>query len=108
MPCYQVQSVSVVFKVAHRDLLEKALRVLGWNSVESAGDSARLTIGPYGSSIVLDLRNGAASFREDQQNLFNELKRAYSRQAINFAAKLGGWQIKNKSATKGQLVRGCL
>ncbi len=107
MPCYTVQTVSVAFKVAHVDLLELAIRALGWSSVESY-DRNKLVVGPIGVSLVINLATGQAEVRADQQPRLNELKRAYSHEAIKLAAKLGGWQVKNLSSTSGQLVRGCL
>lgn len=107
MPCYQVQTVSVEFHVAHVDLLEQAVRSLGWSSVVSA-DRRRWTVGPYMQSIAIDLDAGKADVRIDQRIYLNQLKRAYSQQAVKLAAKLGGWQLKSLTATKGQLLRGVL
>jgi len=114
MPCYQVQTVSVEFKIAHRDLLDKALDALARDTIGSeamgwvrdwniAGTFCRLQNG-----IELDLRIGKASMQASQQGQLNELKRAYSQQAIKLAAKLNGWQLKSKNNLNGQLVRGVL
>jgi hypothetical protein len=103
MPCYTVQTVSVAFKVAHIDLLEKAAKSLGYNYAKIGNV---VTLSSPGAVVKVDLTRGVA-VAQDQQ-LVNELKRAYSQQAIKLAAKLGGWQVKNLSSTNGQLVRGCL
>jgi len=103
MPCYQVQTVSVAFHVAHVDLLRKAAESLGY-TYGAAG--ATITLLSVGSIIKVDLVNGTAVAQD--QRIVDELKRAYSQQALKLAAKLGGWQMKNLTATKGQLLRGCL
>jgi hypothetical protein len=103
MPCYQVQTVSVAFKVAHVDLLEKAAKQLGYGYAK-IGNS--VTLSSPGAALKVDL--GAGRCIAQDQQLVNELKRAYSQQAIKLAAKLGGWQVKNLSSSKGQLVRGRL
>jgi len=104
MPCYQVNKVSVEFKIAHRDLLDKALDALGmardWNVAKTF---CRLTNG-----IELNLRTGKADIRSDQQVYLNAIKRAYSQQAVKLAAKLNGWQLKTTNNLQGQLVKGSL
>ena len=104
MPCYQVQKVSVEFKAAHADLLEKAIQSLGW---QYDWNVAR-TFCRLGNGIELDLRSGQATVNQGQQSKLNELKRAYSQQAVKLAAKLGGWQVKSITANKGQLLKGML
>lgn len=103
MPCYTVSEVNVTFKVAHVDLLAKAAKQLGYGYARIGN---AITLSSPGAVVKVDLLRGIA-VAQDQQ-LVNELKRAYSQQAIKLAAKLGGWQVKNLSSTSGQLVRGCL
>ena len=105
MPCYEVKTVSVEFKVAHRDLLDKALDALGWTRDWNVAKTfCRLQNG-----IEIDLRIGKASMQASQQASLNMLKRAYSQQAVKLAAKLNGWQLSPaKNKLKGQLVKGAL
>ena len=105
MPCYQVQSVSVEFKAANATLLDRAIEDLGWaRDWNVAKTFCRLSRG-----IELDLRNGKATIRPDQQHQLNELKRSYSRQAVLLAARQNVWQLKwDVTKSKGQFMKGAL
>ncbi len=103
MPCYTVNEVSVTFKVAHVDLLRKAAESLGYD-YSKIGNT--VTLSSLGAVVKVDLVKGVALAQS--QTLVNALKRAYSLQAVKLAARLGGWQLKAASDSKGQLVRGCL
>ena len=109
MPCYQVQSVSVEFHVAHRDLLDKAIKALGWNAHVNGTDYTICT-DLTSRNLLLNLATGKATVYDGQVgvNKLNALKRAYSQEAIKLAAKLGGWQVKPTSSNQGNLVRSCL
>ena len=115
MPCYEIKTVSVEFKVAHRDLLVKALDALARDSVGSEAMGWRQdwngakTFCRLANGIELDLRIGKASMQASQQANLNALKRTYSQQCVKLAAKLNGWQLSpTKNELKGQLVRGAL
>jgi hypothetical protein len=104
MPCYQVNKVSVSFTAAHADLLEKAMQSLGWQYDWNVAK----TFYRLNNGIELNLTTGQASVNQGQQPLLNELKRAYSHQAIKMAADLRGWKVNNLTANKGQLLKGVL
>jgi hypothetical protein len=93
MPCYEVRTVSVEFRAENRALLDAAIRSLsgGLAVVEQSYDG-RLNLG-YGA-IKLDLDAGRAEVRDGYQGHLNELKRAYSREAIKAAAKRCQWSCK--------------
>jgi len=90
MPCYEVRTVSVEFKAENRKLLDAALDKIG--SIHCTLADGRLVID--GGVIVLDLANGKAVVQDGQQNQLNELKRAYSREAVKAAAKKCQWSCK--------------
>lgn len=106
MPCYEVNKVSVAFKAAHADLLEKAIQSLGWTHAKDF--NATDTTYVLGNGIRLNLTTGQATVNQGQQPMLNELKRAYSHQAIKMAADLRGWKVNNLTANKGQLLKGVL
>lgn len=101
MPCWEVRTMSVEFKAAHADLLDKALDSLGlvrdWNGAKTY---CRLSNG-----IELDLRSGKAAIQPDQQGKLNELKRAYSMEALKKVAVQNRWTVSKSKATKGTLIR---
>lgn len=101
MPCYEVRTLSVEFKAEHIDLLEKALDSLGWiRDWNGAKTFCRLNNG-----IELDLRTGKATIQEGQQDRLNQLKRAYSMEALKQVTVKNRWQINKIKATKGSLIR---
>ena len=106
MPCWEVNTVSVEFHAKHVALLEKAFESLDW--VRDLYWNADKSLCRLPNGIELDLRAGRAECPVSQQPRLNELKRAYSKQAIKLAAKLGGWQNQNLTQTKGNLLRGVM
>jgi len=98
MPCYQVNLISVVFKIENIDLLAQAAKVLGW-SFERNGDQVRV------GNINVSLGLGKA-FSVNQGSI-NQLKRQYSIQAVKLASKAKGWVLeswKEKDGTKSTVA----
>ncbi len=106
MPCWQVQTVSVEFHAKHRELLEKAIKALGWSSSKTENGYS-VDCGGW-SAMKINLITGKAIIDSNQQNKLNLLKQEYSRQAINMVAKLSGWQNSKLTSLKGQLLRSYL
>lgn len=104
MPCYQVRTMSVEFHAEYADLLEKAINNLGWSTIRRGN---LWTTGPVGQSMSIDLDVGQATIKEGQQGFLNELKRAYSAQAIKAVAAKNRWtaNFTNAAKTKGQFIR---
>lgn len=103
MPCYTVQTMSVEFQAKNKELLISALNQLGWHFVCS---NQTIAVRHLGRSFSIDLTNHRASIQSDQQQHLNELKRAYSTQAIKQVAAINKWQIANVKGNRGQFVRG--
>ena len=102
MPCYEVQRISVEFHAENKELLMKALKSLGWKHEIRTDGKVSIDY----NTIVLDLEKGKAEMESYQQDRLNQLKRAYSQQAIAAACKQNLWM--NKTAgdkMKGQFVR---
>ena len=74
MPCYQVQTVSVEFHAKNRELLDKAIKELGWRVSENSARA--MVVYPTNSynALTLDLQTGHAAFADGQQSKLNELK----------------------------------
>ncbi len=90
MPCYEVRTLTVEFRAENRTLLDAAIKAIGSYAGEQFGD--RLYID--GGDIVLDLAAGMAEVRTGYQGRLNELKQAYSREAVKAAAKRVNWACK--------------
>ena len=93
MPCWTVQRMSVEFKVANVGLLKSALKRLGWTYNEQG---TRLIIG----EITLHLDTQKAELPVSAQPRLNQLKRAYSWEAIQTASRAKGWTATTTNATQ--------
>ena len=90
MPCYEVRTMNVEFKVENRELLDAAIRA----SSLQVTDKGDRTITFEWGKVVLDLKTGTAAVEDGCQGRLNELKRAYSRECVKFAAKKMQWGVK--------------
>jgi len=100
MPCWEVRTVSVEFKADNRALLNAAIEELGWRHQVASNGEVIIN----GGDITLDLVRERATVRDSQQAALNQLKQAYSRQAVKSAAKRFNWACKmqgnNATVTK--------
>lgn len=92
MPCYTTQRQSVEFKVEHFDLLEKAIKALGY---EPRRVDARWIA--FNAIRSIKIGNGKIDVDERDLKVIDQLKQAYSREAVKQAASRFGWAIKQKS-----------
>ncbi len=104
MPCYTVRTMSVEFRAAHADVLEEALRSLGWTFTRLARGYL-VDCDRSAWSMRLNLDVGTAELRPDQQPRLNELKRAYAAAALGRVAAANRWKI---TSQPGQPLRGVL
>ena len=81
MPCYEVNTFSIEFKAKNIRLLEKI-------GAEISSDRKEA----YWKGVYIDLEKGIATC--SSQSLINELKQAYSIEAVKQSAKMQGWQVK--------------
>jgi len=93
--------MSIEFKAAHADLLEKALNTLGL-SYNTNYNTQEFFVG---AGIQINLKSGKATIQEGQQDLLNQLKRAYSMEAIKQVAVKNRWVVSKSKPTKGSLIR---
>jgi len=100
MPCYLVQTVSVVFKVENVDLLIQALRELDYVGQRN-GDTL------YVGAFTFDLVKGTVDYRDraGYADKLNAIKRGYSYAAIDAVAKKRKWIHKQTAENKGTLRR---
>lgn len=115
MPCYQIRTISVEFKVGNIDLLRKAIeKVAAKGSIcEFKGvhtGTQRIDFyDPAGTRYQLNLDSGkliSTSLNETQLGKFsNLLKRAYSEQVIDEVARKQKWLKKKMGENRYQLQR---
>jgi hypothetical protein len=104
MPCYQVRTYSVEFKAHNRAILDLALKSLDWIREPTGSDKV---LSFQNGAIVINLDKGTAQIRAGYQEKLNALRRSYSRQAVNAAAKRMGWQVGTAVGVqdKGRLMK---
>jgi len=78
----------VKFSVKHVSLLESAAKKLNLN-FEQRGRLCR--VGP----IIVDLEKGEATVAKTEQGLLNQLKVAYSKEAIAMVARQFNWSMQS-------------
>jgi len=93
MPCYEVRMISVKFKIGNASLLEQALKSLGLMHTVFPNRKLITTEG-----ISLDLESGKAIVLDGYQDRLNQIKQAYSREAVKVAAKKFAWATKTQGS----------
>lgn len=108
MPCYEIVTASVEFKVRNQDLFEKTLKRMGFQKLNERHGVLNVRT-DEGNDIAFDLANGKVSSEDYRQTAFdrklNAFKRAYSVQAIEEMAKKKKWILKQQSVNTFQLKR---
>ena len=100
MPCYQINLVTVEFKVKHINLLEAAAKALGWSWSQGSGSKVVVA-----GTVRINMEQGTARVDSYNSNSVNRLKVEYSRQAVLLAAKKQKWFVKQQSTQKLELRR---
>ena len=95
MPCDTVRTVTLDLTVADNEVLLRGLKAAGFTVYEQrVGISARSK-----SGALITIANGKASVEEGDEAVVNEVKRAYSNEAVRTAAKRFGWTTKQDAKT---------
>ena len=102
MPCYQIVTVSVEFKVESAERLKKALEKLGFNVDEYKG---QIDADSRKGFFRFDLNKGKINFERGLESRVNEIKREYSKVTLEEIAKKKKWLLKSKGANKFQMVK---
>ena len=105
MPCYQVVTVSVEFKVESKERLEKALQQLGYD-VRTYNNV--LSVYKLGYNFEINLEKEKINFQKGNwkaSEKINEIKREYSKVSLEEIAKKKKWILKNKGANKFQMIK---
>ena len=86
MTCYQVNLISVTFKVENISIFEQAAKALGW-AFQRNGNLI------VAGRVMVNLSQGKA--QSSSQEAINQLKRQYSVQAVKLASKAKGWVLES-------------
>jgi frataxin-like iron-binding protein CyaY len=105
MPCWEVNTMSVQFSAKHLDVLKRAVDALGWYLYEGQFGDVITVQTDRGQNIIINKAAGEATIAVDTQSALNQLKVAYSQQALKKAAKAKGWAYNATTAQKGHLTR---
>lgn len=107
MPCDQIQEVTLDFGKADTAIMKMTLEGLGWKVHSLTAKSLSATKG----NESLTFANGEFSVRNSDRYTGStsldlaEVKRNYSKQTVNFAAKKFGWNVKWESEFKAKVIK---
>jgi hypothetical protein len=102
MPCYTVRETTVDLGAADRKILIDGLRAAGFTVVDQ-GDFLDLRKNDGTSATVRP--DGRVAFYAGQERVVNEIKRAYSAEAVRVAAKRFGYTLTTDRQT-GRITAG--
>jgi len=106
MPCYQVRTVSIEFKIGNMELLKKALEKINAQVVRQ--DENGITFNKGYDQFTISFLNSKINSNIDVKELTsvsNSIKRAYSEVVIDELAKKQRWIKKQMGAGRYQLQR---
>jgi hypothetical protein len=89
MPCFTTSRMSVDFKAEHFDLLEEAVKELGYGARRNSNS---LTF--YTSNGTVTIRDGKINLDDRDRKIIDPLKRAYSKEVLRRASSRYGWALK--------------
>lgn len=101
MPCDSIQLNSVELGKMNGALLTLALRELGATNVQITGRGAYFMLG----GVPVRIQDGRMIVRAGYEHLADRVKVAYSRQAVQYAAKKNGWKVKEVKPNVFQVVK---
>ncbi len=103
MPCDTQSIQSVNLAKAIPAILEDALKALGWNITESTATGiAAYKAGTYLSWVA---GKGLDVAGYDPQEAVMAVTKAYSKQAVSWAAKRAGWNVQQTAGDKLTVTR---
>lgn len=105
MPCYEIRTVNVEFKIENIEILQKALKSLQLHPVWEGKEQKIFLI----NEDAIDLKDGQYISRsgniESATSMANQVKRAYSIQVLDELAKKQKWMKKQLGENKFQFQR---
>jgi len=97
MPCWEIQTMSVDLIASNRDLLEQALKSLGYQYYRYGNDFEMGTMGIKGNKIY-----------GENMDKVNAIRRAYSIEVLKHVAKKkgwsGAWKMSGQNVTGNKVV----
>ena len=91
MPCFTVQEVSIALDVSDFGLLTKALQEMG--VVKNVDEKRGRILCRTREEGAFEYRDGKLKGENVSDDLVRRVKRAYSMQVVQTAAKRNGWKI---------------
>jgi len=109
MPCYEIRTVTVEFKIENFAILKKAIENEGFRITEASGTEGYIAFRNKAEdlfTIKLKEQNFKGTLDQKQMiDLSNQIKRAYSRQVISEVAQNQKWFKKEIRANNFVLQR---
>lgn len=102
MPCDQIVRMQVEWEARDPAMVEAAFRRAGLSAVQRAGSN----VSGYFRGTVVRWNGSRVSVDQSATEVVDELKRAYSREALGKAAKRYGWNIEERGGKLALKRRG--
>ena len=93
--------MSVEFKAANHDLLEKAITELGYRVTSNTANEIIF----YANGTYVSVGGGKIRLDKGMEHIIDQLKREYTKQAVKKAASRYGWASKETAQGKLTLTR---
>lgn len=105
MPCWEINLMTVEFKIENIDLLLEILKELGYSF--NVSDSRISFRDKQGRSYTIDTINKRVTMERSGSKIINEIKRKYSKKVMENMAKRNRWAVRTNpsSHNKYRLVR---
>lgn len=108
-----MNTMSIAFQAKYRNLLDAAIKELGWTVNETSKDVLEVRTAKYGDPMIIDLKAERAEISRYQQDDLNKLKVQYARETLKFATRQKAWTYRPQliqgqergRETQGQIVR---
>ncbi len=106
MPCNTITTQSIALAKAIPTILLNALEAAGWNiPLRSKTDGKSITAYKGGATLTWTAGSGLSVRSSTPQPLIAEITKAYSAQAVTWAAKRAGWQVQQTASDKLTVTR---
>ena len=94
MPCDTITTQSIKLAKAMPELVKQAMEDLGWNIITAT--TTQITAeNSYYETILWKAGKGLTIRGSNTESIASKLSKAYSKQAVTWAAQRAGWQVKS-------------
>lgn len=102
MPCYEVRTINLDLKIMNHDVLNQAIKTLGWQIIQKSAPNQALRF--YYDRGEATYHDGRISVEEGHEYVASKIKQAYAREAVWAASKKFGWSVSQNKKEMNKLT----